>query len=556
MSSDAPTVTAAGWSLTVASAIAEGGDNRECPGVFHGEDFGAPHRGLLLALSRGDDMGGVPSEAAQLCIRLFSEGYFGALPTLGPALAMARALSSANEWIFAQARKDAQRRGMAASLCALACGASKKLLVLHLGENRAYLKRGEQVQILTADHVRPLPNGGGALLRGLGLDVEPHADLLEIDAEPGDRIVLVGAGLWRSLSRERLSDVLRSDLPTQALAQKLAESAPLGSAAVVLDVVAAPAPQFDDLAAEYAALPIRPPPQDGELWDGFAVGRTIYRGRYTLLKRAHDTVENRDVVLKLPLPAMAQDPVFHAGFLREAWIGSQMRSRWSVDYLDLPKDRRSCLYLVMPFYRGVTLEERLKTTPPVALTEGIGIAVNLCDAIEDLSARQVMHRDIKPENIFLLTSGELKLLDLGLAALPGHDGEARDDLGGTTRYMAPELFKGEAAGPRSEVFSLGVTLYRMFSGGDFPFGRNESWPLARARPDLPPWLGKAIGQAIQTDSARRFSDAAELRRALEHGLAHDDWRGTPPRRRDDARIWRLIAVALAICCVALALWKH
>ena len=292
------------------------------------------------------------------------------------------------------------------------------------------------------------------------------------------------------------------------------------------------------------------------MWDGFEVGRTIYRGRYTLLKRARDTVENRDVVLKLPLPAMAQDPVFHAGFLREAWIGSKMRSRWSVDYLDLPKSRRSCLYLVMPFYRGVTLEERLKTKPPVSLTEGIGVAVTLCDAIEDLSARQVIHRDIKPENIFLLTSGELKLLDLGLAALPGLDDDARDDLGGTTRYMAPELFKGATASPRSEIFSLGVTLYRMFSGGDFPFGAMNSWPLARARPDLPSWLGKAIGQAIQTDPALRFPDAAAFRRALEHGLAREDWRGPPAPRGDKARFWRLAALGLALCCLALALWKH
>ena len=183
--------------------------------------------------------------------------------------------------------------------------------------------------------------------------------------------MLVRKVVWRSLSRERLLDVLSSDRPPGALAQKLAE--------------------FRAARARPRSFSMswRRPHRNSTIWrpntrlcrsarrrrtvtcwDGFAVGRTIYRGRYTLLKRAHDTVENRDVVLKLPLPAMAQDPVFNAGFLREAWIGSQMRSRWSVDYLDLPKDRRSCLYLVMPYYRGVTLEERLKTTPPVALTEG------------------------------------------------------------------------------------------------------------------------------------------------------------------------------------------
>ena len=556
MSSDAPTVTAAGWRLSVAAAIAEGGDNRESCAVFRGEDFGAPKRGLLLALARGDDRGAAPGEAAQLGLRLFSEGYFGALPTLGPARAMARGLSSANSWIHAQVRSDAQRRGMAASLCALACGGSKKLIVLHIGENRVYLKRGGQWQLLTLDHSRPLADGGAAVTRGLGIDVEAHADLSEIEAEPGDRILLIGAGIWRSLSGRRLAALLASDLAPQALAQQLADAAAPGSAALALDVLAAPAPRFDDLAAEYAALPIRQPPQQGDMWDGFEVGRTLYRGRYTLLKRARDTIENRDVVLKLPLPAMARDSVFHAGFLREAWIGSKMRSRWSVDYLDVSNARRSSLYLVMPYYPGMTLEERLKTSPPVSLAEGVGVAVNLCEAIADLSTRQVIHRDIKPENIFLLRSGEVKLLDLGLASLPGLDDDGRDDLGGTTRYMAPELFKGEAAGPRSEVFSLGVTLYRMFSGGDFPFGRSESRPLARARPDLPAWLGKAIGQAIQLDPALRFADAASFRRALDYGLAHEDWNGPPAPLGDQARVWRPIALVLAICCLALAWWKR
>ncbi len=556
MNSDAPTITASGWTIIVASAGADGGENHEIPAVFNGEDFGAPHRGLLLALGRGDEMGGAPAEAAQLAVRLFSEGFFGALPTLGPAQAMARALSSANDWIFAQARNDAQRRGMAASLCALACGASKRLIVFHLGENRAYLQRGGQLQPLTADHLRPLASGGAALSRGVGIDAEAHADLREIDGQPGDRILLIGAALWRSLSKARLAEAAQSDLPAEALAKKLASAAPPGAAVMVVDVLAAPAPQFDDLAAEYAALPIRQPPQDGDMWDGFQVGRTIYRGRYTLLKRAHDTIENRDVVLKLPLPAMAQDPVFQAGFLREAWIGARTRSRWTVEYLDLPKERRSCLYLVMPYYRGVTLDERLKEAPPVSLAEGVGIAISLCEAIEDLGARQVLHRDIKPENIFLLASGEIKLLDLGLAALPGLYRGGRDELGGTTRYMAPELFRGEAASSRSEVFSLGVTLYRMFSAGHFPFGRNEAYPLARARPDLPPWLGRAIAQAIEIDPARRLNDAADFRRALEHGLAHEDWRGPPAARGDNAKLWRMIAACLALCCLALALWRR
>ncbi|MCI4679017.1 bifunctional serine/threonine-protein phosphatase/kinase [Rhodoblastus acidophilus] len=551
---DSAPVIVAGWTLALGEAAGAASAD-EFRAIYRGEDFGAPRRGLLAVLARGDGEGRVPAEAAEVAARLVAEGYFGALATLSPKAAAARALSAANDWMFRQSRNDPQRRGMAASLCALAAPASRKLAIVHLGENRVYLLRSGRLQPLTRDHLRPRASGPDAPTRALGFDREVQADVVEIDALPGDRVILLGAGLSRGVSPERLGDLLRELGGAGETAQKLVAAAPRGAAAII-DVIEVSSPQRDDFAAEYAALPIRPPPHDGETLDGFVVGRTIYRGQYTLLKRARDTIGDRDVVLKFPLLGMAQDPVFQAGFLREAWIGARLRSRWTVDYLDLPAERRSCLYLVMPYYHGETLDARLRTAPPVSLAEGAGIAISLCEAVEDLARRHVVHRDLKPENIFLLRSGEVKLLDLGLAALPGLDESGREDLGGTTRYMAPELFRGASPGLRSEVFSLGVTLYRMFSGGAFPFGAREAFPLARARPDLPDWLGKIIGQAIEVEPERRFADATALRAALEHGLFHQDWRGRPPRPPGARMPWRALAAGLALLCLALLLWRR
>ena len=145
-------------------------------------------------------------------------------------------------------------------------------------------------------------------------------------------------------------------------------------------------PPLDDIAAEFARLPILPPPHEGDIRDGFLVGRTIYRGRYTLLKRARDTLENRDVVLKLPLARHGAGSGVPGrlparGLDRRADCAAAGRS----DYLDLPAERRGSLYLVMPYYRGETLEERLKTSPPALLAEGVGIAISLCEAVEDLA---------------------------------------------------------------------------------------------------------------------------------------------------------------------------
>jgi serine/threonine protein kinase len=123
--------------------------------------------------------------------------------------------------------------------------------------------------------------------------------------------------------------------------------------------------------------------------------------------------------------------------------------------------------------------------------------------------------------------------------------------------MAPELFRGVAPGATSEVFSLGVTLYRFFSGGAFPFGQREATPLVRLRPDLPRWLGKVIGRAIEQDPAARYPDVGALRADLMQGLAHGDWSGPPARRRElGVGFWRATAAALALTALAhWAMWR-
>ena len=543
-----------GWTLGVAVQTWHQPSEppRDFYGIFLGEDFDSPRRGVVIGIAQGHGSATAAHETAQLTTQGFVESYFGARHTLSNARAAGRGLATINSWLFTQGLNDPALPPASASFLALLLFA-KQAAIVHVGEVRGYrLRRGEVIP-LTFTHLRrtdrrPLPT------RAIGADHDLKVDYIEEEAEAGDRYIIVTAGISDGIAEERLMSLMEQDCARDELVERLVaerhdDAGRPDATAIAVDILAVPEASFDDMSSTFSKLPLRPAPRDGVTVDGFLIQRTLYRSRYTLLKLAHDTVEDREVVIKFPLPAMLQDQVFQAGFMREAWIGASVRSPWVAHYLTLSPERQSRLYLVLPYYRGETLEHRLLRTPPISFADGMGIAFKLCAAVRDLEALQVIHRDLKPENIILLSNGDVRLLDLGLAYLPGLDDPDDSRLGGTTRYMAPELFGKIPAGPRSEVFSIGVTIYRMFSGGEFPFGRRESYPLARLRPDIPPWLGMCLKRAIEIDPDQRFANAEAFSKALEEGLLHGEKDGPGARRWGSGRwsrhAWQLVSGVLA-----------
>jgi hypothetical protein len=499
-------VKSGGWHISARfAAPANTGKNPNFYAVYEGDAFGHPERGIIAAIAAAQMPARGAGPAAQLVLHSFAEGFFGAQRTFSPRRAAGLSLSAINAWLYGQLRNDTASEFSPVSLTAIAFHPSY-IGIAHIGACSLYRSRAGVVTPLTRPHLRLLPGRPAEITRAIGLDLELTVDYAEERAEPGDKYLLLAG------SPEPGAEALQA-----AFDLRLAPNAEI--AAMLLDIIAAPAPEAEAGRA-LDDLPLRPAPRDGDVWDGFAIGRTLYRGRYTILKLARDTIENRDVVLKIPLPSMLQDEVFAAGFMREAWIGSTVRGGNVARYIELPPERRSSLYLVMPFYRGETLEARLNRPPVMSLPDGIGIALKLCEAVRDLAAIQIIHRDIKPENIMLLANNEVKLLDLGLAYLPGIDRQDSVKPGGTLRYMAPELMNGAMANGRSEVYALAVTIYRMFSGGAFPFGQREPVPLSRLRPDLPAWLGRILARALDPAPEARFTDAGAFALALNEALVH------------------------------------
>jgi Protein kinase domain/Protein phosphatase 2C len=485
--------------------------------------------------------------------------------------AAATVINALNRWIYSLGKRDAKSAGMGCTFTALVLR-GRIAHILHVGDSRAYRLRGDRLALLTTDHVREEGAGRSNILnRALGVELEVRLDYASQPLARHDRFLLCSDGVHGVLSADSIADILRERSASEDTARALVKAAlDAGSTdnctAMVLDVVELPTAESADVGATIRQLPLIPTPIDGQTVDGFVLKVLISDGRYTRLFGAMDEVEGGDVALKFPKPQVAAVATYHAAFVREAWVGARVNSPWIGRVIELPPGRQTCLYTVMPLYQGELLSTRLARRPLVGLEEGRNIAIKLARGAAALHRAGIIHRDIKPDNIILEAEGSLKLIDLGVVRVPGLEDFAPADIPGTPAYMAPEMFAGEPGNVATDIYALGVTMFRAFTG-EFPYGnldatspprRNRPVPLGDLRPDLPAWLQAVLARAIAVDPDDRYGDMAEFVVEMETGPSRAPVTTSAPLtlyQRSPVRFWQGVSALLAIA-LAIALWRH
>lgn len=537
--------------------------NEDFAGARLGSAGQVAAHGVLAALA--DGMGGAKGgrEAAELTVRGFLDGFFDQPATLGVRRNATRVIDTLNAWIHAQGKVDSDLAGMACTFTGLVAQ-GRTLHVIHVGDSRLYRLAGEHLTRLTQDHTLNRPGLTHVLLRAVGLEDSVRLDYASHSLSPHDRLLLCSDGVHGALSDGAIAALLgrRSapdDTAREITAAALAAGSEDNATALVLDVIdVAPMDQLS-LSEAVAGLDINEPPVPGDTVDGFRLEAVLSDGRYSRLFAAVDQSDGRKVAVKFPKPRIATEASYRTAFLREAWIAARVRSPWIAEVIELALGRQSRLYSVMPLYEGETLEQRL-TRKPLALDEGLDLAVKLGKAVASLHRAGIIHRDIKPDNVVIETNGSIKLLDLGVARVPFLEDFAAPDVPGTASFMAPEMFAGEAGTEATDLYALGATLFRAFTGA-YPYGEIEPFSrprftrpvsLVRLRPDLPAWLEAALARALAVNPAERSGDVIEFVLDLEDGSA----RGAPPpvvRRslydRDPVLVWQAVAAALAVALV-------
>lgn len=468
--------------------------------------------------------------AAELAVREFIDAYYEQKETLGVKRMAENALVSINRWIHSQSQRDSAHKGMGTTFSALIFLGSQ-VHVIHLGDTRIYRFRNNRLQCLTTDHVHQHPDLQHVLTRALGIDDTVHIDYSQHNLNLHDRFLLCCDGVHTTLPEKKIQHLLSLNQSSQDHARTFVQEALQDGShdnvsALVIDVLKLPPPDKSFLEAAVDDLAMMAVPKEKDTVDGFYLKNKISNGRYTCLFLASDKEGiHGEVVIKIPKPETNSEAIHRQAFIRENWITSHVHNPWIAEQVELEAGRRTSFYTVMPYYQGETLEHCLLENS-ISLDMGVEISLMLCKAVYALHKERVIHRDIKPDNVILLKEGGLKLLDLGVARLPGLDDELESTAPGTPSYMSPQLFRGGRGDEHSDLYALGVTMYRLFSKGHYPYGEVEPFtrpsfdkpvPLGHYRPDLPSWLEVLLTRAVNPEKG--FTNAMDLAFELENGLA-------------------------------------
>lgn len=306
-------------------------------------------------------------------------------------------------------------------------------------------------------------------------------------------------------------------------------------------------------------------PHAEPLEPGSMVGRylTLSRigmGGMGMVYRAHDTELNRTVALKVLPPQLRQSPEYLKRFHAEARAQARLNSPHVVMLYEL-MDHPVGQVLVLEYLEGETLESRLRHYGALTVPEAVRIFEQAMRGVEHIHRMGVVHRDLKPSNIFLTRDGAIKLMDFGIAQLMDHrDPSQNGAMVGTLLYISPEQINGRETDFRSDIYTLGVSLFEAVTGR-LPFERRSDYALMHAHVQenppspkefqrrLPRELEAVILKAIAKDPNRRFQTMMEFRTALmqleitEHGssgIAALFSAGRPRRQSPDktsSRIW-------------------
>jgi eukaryotic-like serine/threonine-protein kinase len=294
------------------------------------------------------------------------------------------------------------------------------------------------------------------------------------------------------------------------------------------------------------------PPATGLVGGRYELGELLGRGGMAEVRKGHDTRLGRVVAIKRLRTDLASDATFQARFRREAQSAASLNHPAVVAVYDTGEEPASDgtgvsqPYIVMEFVAGLTLRDILREGRKILPERALEITSGVLSALDYSHRAGIIHRDIKPGNVMLTPSGDVKVMDFGIARAISDASSTMTQTAavvGTAQYLSPEQARGETVDSRSDVYSAGCLLYELLTGrppfvGDSPVAVAYQHVREPARPpsdhdtDLPPAVDAIVMKALAKRLEERYQSAAAMRSDIERYLAGRPVQAQVPPRSD------------------------
>ena len=389
-----------------------------------------------------------------------------------------------------------------------------KLYAANVGDSRIYLLRDGTLTQLSHDHASEEEGMENVLTAAIGISSEVEIYYFENIVQKDDKILLCSDGLYNVLEEEMLTKgiPLGATSLVKRASKAVDDNLPDDTTAVVIDVKEAD--QVGIL--KQANLPIAKKLKKGEVYDGYTLLSPLVQNERTWLCEQ----KGRQYVIKFAPIEAIDDEMMLDLFVKEVWNAKRLKAGFFPKSV-IPKNR-TFRYYIMQLIEGDEVKKYIQKRL-LSIDEGVNLALFLLHMDQFLLKFDLVHGDIKPENVIRAQrKGKTyyKMIDFGsIVEIFSINSRA-----GTPSYLAPERFQGASIDEKSEIFSIGATLYETLTG-KLPFGEIEPFqtptfkapkPLTQYNPKVPLWLENIILKALSPDESRRYQNYSEMIYELEN----------------------------------------
>jgi serine/threonine protein phosphatase PrpC len=493
--------------------------------VIPESQYALRNKGVSVIIADGVSSAEAGREASEYAVHTFAEEYFRTPDTWSVKQSGQKTLSAINLNLFKKSHAFTQQeKGFLCTFSGLvlkSCTAH----FFHAGDSRIYRLRKSELTQLTRDHAVNIGGGKNILSRAVGMDNVLQIDYGQSLIEEGDSFLLTTDGVHDFVPLEELCQVLVSIKNPQDSCNKLIELAQQyqsddNISCAIIRVVSLPKQSRDDFNTELTRLPFPPDLEPGMTLDGYSIDKELFASSRSQVYLVTDTEADKKMVMKTPSINFQDDTHYIDRFIQEEWIGKRIHSPQVVKVITQNR-KRSCLYYLLEYVPGLSLNQWMLANPLPTPKKAIGIIRQIAAALKAFHDTETIHQDLKPANIIIDEKMNIKVIDFGSVFVAGiaeifipleHEGAL-----GTASYSDPHYLQGKNTGVQGDIYALATITYELFTG-HLPFGEKIEQCItahdfdklryisaSSHNPIIPLWFDRALEKGVNLELSKRYS---------------------------------------------------